>query len=270
MQCESRIYLMRISKHIAFYFNANRIQYINKIIQETGRYRHRTDIFIHTSKKFSLDLLSIYQNGTLNLIIHDLANNELFKIDPYYFNWVTRDFMKAQKDDYDAFMYLEDDILVPSKTIEYWRKYNEQLIERNYNLGFVRIEIDDEGEEFIADLYGEQLDKIIDINNNKYCVNNKNPYCAFWIYNKKEFNKFLNSDYYDINNILHYGYGLGESVAIGLHALNGTWYKGTVIPIVDNKLIESCRIYHLPNNYVNSSCLFATIKFDSAIHKSAF
>lgn len=262
--------MMKISKHIAFYFNAHRIQYVNKIINETNGYRHSTDIFIHTSCNFSFDLLSAYHNGSINLVIHDVTNNELFKIDPYFFNWTTRDLIREQRDDYDVFMYVEDDIVVPSKAIEYWLKYNEQLIEMNYNLGFVRIEVDDNCEEYITDLYGEQLDKIIDINGNKYCVNNKNPYCAFWIYNKSEFNKFVNSEFYDISNISGYGYGPGESVAIGLHALKGTWYKNTVIPIIGNKLIESCRIYHLPNNYVDGSTQFATIKFDNAIHKSAF
>ena len=36
-------------------------------------------------------------------------------------------------------MYIEDDILVQKKAIEYWEKYNEKLIEFNYNLGFLRI-----------------------------------------------------------------------------------------------------------------------------------
>ena len=40
-----------------------------------------------------------------------------------------------------------------------------------------------------------------------------------------------------------------------------------IIPIINNKLIEDCKIYHMPNNYVaDKSSLWATIKFDEAIH----
>ena len=38
--------------------------------------------------------------------------------------------------------------------------------------------------EYITDLYGEKLDNIINLNEKIYCVNDKNPYCAFWVYNK--------------------------------------------------------------------------------------
>jgi hypothetical protein len=160
-------------------------------------------------------------------------------------------------------MYIEDDILVPNKAIKYWLEYNEKLIEMNYNLGFLRIEVENNNE-YITDLYGEKFDTTINLNETKYCVNNKNPYCAFWIYNKNEFNNFVNSKYYNINNIS--GYDIREQSAIGLHGTGTNWYKNTLIPIINNKLIDSCKIYHLPNNYVlNKNTHFATIKFDEAI-----
>jgi len=80
-------------------------------------------------------------------------------------------------------------------------------------------------------------------------LNNKNPYCAFWIYNKSEFNKFVESPYYNIENID--GYDERAASAVGLHGVSTPWYKGTVLPLKDNKLIGDCRIYHMPNNYVN-------------------
>ena len=88
--------------------------------------------------------------------------------------------------------------------------------------------------------------------------------CAFWIYNKTEFNNFVDSKYYNINNIS--GYGIREQSAIGLHGINTVYYKNTLIPIVNNKLIEECKIYHMPNNYVrNKNTPYATIKFNEAI-----
>ena len=159
-------------------------------------------------------------------------------------------------------MYIEDDILVPYKAIKYWLEYNEKLIEINYNVGFVRIEVEN-NIEYITDVT-EKLDTI-NLHESIYCVNNKNPYCAFWIYNKNEFNKFLNSEYYNINNIA--GYFTREKSAIGLHGLETPWYKNTLIPMINNKLIEACKIYHMPNNYAcNGDTSFAKIKFDEAVN----
>lgn len=250
---------MKITKHISFYFLKNRIIYINNIIDETNKYEYITDIFIHTN---SIDLqegmFKNYTNGDIKIIHHDLSN-----INPFYLTWKCRELLQKQQDEYDIFIYIEDDILVPYKAIKYWLEYNEKLIEMNYNLGFVRIEVEN-NIEYITDLYGEKFDNIINLNEKKYCVNNKNPYCAFWIYNKSEFNKFVNSKYYNINNIS--GYKTREQSAIGLHGLNTDWYKNTLIPIINNKLIEECKIYHMQNNYVlNKNTAFATIKFNEAL-----
>ena len=252
---------LKIVKHISFYYLENRIKYINKIIDETNNYLYKTDLYIHTNNKdLSINTFNNYTNGTINIIYHDLSN-----IHPYYLTWKCRDLLKDQKNDYDIFIYLEDDILVPWKAINYWLEYNEQLIEHNYNLGFVRIEINpNNNEEYITDLFGVKLNKIINLDNVDYCVNNLNPYCAFWIYNKNEFNKYVESDYYNLQNIK--GYEVRETSAIGLHGLRTDWYKNTIIPIVDNKLISDCRIYHMPNNYVIDNSDIATIKFNEAIN----
>ena len=250
---------MKITKHISFFYIKDRFVYINNIIDETNKYDCITDIYIHTNDKdLQEKSFNKYTNGCIKVICHDLSN-----IHPYYLTWQCRDLLRKQKDEYDIFMYIEDDILVPYKAIKYWLKYNEKLIEMNYNLGFVRIEVEN-NVEYITDLYGTQLDTVINLDDNIYCVNNKNAYCAFWIFNKKEFNKFVNSKYYDINNIV--GYGIREKSAIGLHGNQTDFYKNTLIPIINNKLIEDCKIYHMPNNYVAMKHnLFATIKFDEAI-----
>jgi hypothetical protein len=235
---------MKIVKHISFYYLENRIIYINTIIDETNKYEYITDIFIHTNNKdLQVNSFNEYTNGSIHVIYHDLSN-----IHGFYLTWKCRELLKQQKNDYDIFIYIEDDILVPYKAIKYWLKYNTKLEEMNYNLGFVRIEVDNNNTEYITDLQGKYFDTIINLDNDVYCVNNKNPYCAFWIYNKEQFDKFVNSKYYDINNIV--GYDIRESSAIGLHGFHTNWYFNTLIPISNNKLNEDCRIYHLPNNYV--------------------
>lgn len=253
---------MRITKHITFFYLEERICYVNRIIEETNTYELPTDIFIHTNS-ISLNETNFtkYTNGVIKIIYHDLSN-----IDPFCLSWKCRELLKKQRNQYDIFMYIEDDILVPSKAIRYWLEYNEKLIEDNYNLGFVRIEVEN-NIEYITDLLAVKFHTVTTIGNTTYCVNNVNPYCAFWIYNRSEFNKFVDSPYYDINNLIAAtGYGIREASATGVHVASIKWYKNTLIPLVDNKLTDACKIYHMPNNYVNDkNSGFATIRFDEAL-----
>ena len=44
------------------------------------------------------------------------------------------------------------------------------------------------------------------------------------------------------------------------------WYKATVIPIENGKLANECKIYHLPNNYVNNiTCPYAKLPYNNLI-----
>jgi hypothetical protein len=250
---------MKITKHIAFHYNVDRMKYINRIINETNTYEIETDIYIHTNNHdLTGESFANYNNGILIVIHHTLE-------DPFMLTWKCRDFLREQQNDYDIFIYIEDDMLIPYKAINYWLQHNEQLIKENYNLGFLRIEIKN-NEEYITDLHGEKLDSFTFLDGKRYCVNNKNAYCAFWIYNKNEFHRFVNSKYYYHKNIPDY-YSIREKSAIGLHGhFPRYWYKDTLIPMVNNKLDDACKIYHMPNNYVTDNTnLFATIKFINAI-----
>jgi hypothetical protein len=253
---------MSIVIHIPFYFMESRKQYVNRIIGETNTYGLNTDIFIHTNTpSLSLNDFDSYKNGTLRFVYHDLKGT-----DPFYLTWKCRDLMKAQADDYDIFMYLEDDILVPWKALQYWNRYFREVLPLGYNLGFMRIEVVN-GIEYLSDLSDEQLEKTIQINGKPFCVNDKNPYCAFWIYAQHEFKRFVSSRYYDPNAIG--GYGIREKSAIGLHGVLTKWYKSTVIPIEQNRLIDDCKIYHMPNNYaLDPSSPYGKLEFTKAIKYS--
>jgi len=248
---------MRITKHITFFYLENRIHYVNKIIEETNNYKYPTDIFIHTNYVLlSIDNFIKYTNGSIIIVSHYISNEN-----PFYLTWKCRKVMEKLRNDYDIFIYLEDDILIPNKAIEYWEKYHEKLVENGYNLGFVRIETNN-NEECITDIVDPGLSESITLNDVSYAVNNNNPYCAFWIYDAKEFNKFVDSIYWDPNNIPTYD--IREKSAVGLHGFGITWYKNTLIPIINKKLIDECRVYHLPNNYINSDSAFGKLKFNEA------
>ena len=105
---------MKISYHITFFYIEERIQYLKLIIQECQKYFHSTDIFIHTNQHFdlNLELNKTYTNGNIKIIVHDLTN-----IHPYKLTWCCRPLMKKQVNEYDVFIYGEDDILIYVETL---------------------------------------------------------------------------------------------------------------------------------------------------------
>ena len=288
--------------HISFFYIEERLKYLNKIIDASNAYERTADLFIHTNEDFPAERrkeyyrragmrayrrvggkLNEYTNGKIEVVVHDLS-----KTHPFYLTWQCRDLMKSQKDDYDIFMYLEDDILVPEQAIKYWLEHNEKLIRAGYNLGFVRIEKDIDNKEYSTDIFRKLTGKIelpswgSAVDDCTYRINDCNPYCAMWIYNKNEFNKFVNSKFWDIANIPwpSGGKAIRERSAVGLHwpvrpsVTEDYWYKETLIPSVDDKLTDDCKIFHLPNNYIkftwkqlesqfNSN--FGTIRFKKLI-----
>ena len=256
---------MKLAKHIAFYYYETREQFILNILSETTKYPVVTDIFIHTNKNnFWLSDFDTYTNGNVHVVFHNITQENRFSLTEK-----PRPMIKSQRNDYDIFMYIEDDILFPVDALLYWMCYNEKLIKMNYNLGFLRIETSKKDKcEYITDLYGEKMDKTMNINNQEYCVNNKNAYCACWIYNKEEFGRFVDSKFFDIENVDYDG-DTRASCAAGLHGKNLDWYKYTIIPMDNGTPVRSCKIFHMSNNYVDDDHSginkFATIKFDNCI-----
>jgi len=253
--------------HLPFFYKKDRIQYVNRLMAEYDQYPCQVDIFIHTNKfDLTKDFFVAYTNGLVEIVGHDIPDY----MNPYFLTWKCRGFLVQQKDSYDVFMYSEDDMLIPRDTFQYWLENHTDLVEKGYNLGFLRIEIEPESQdEYITDL-DDYLRTIISIDNKKYCLNNVSPYCAFWIYDHKEFNRWINSPFYDPMNI--HIYGVPERSAVGLHSIHMNWYKGTVIPLENDYLTPRCKIYHLPNNFVVINDTWAKIRFKDALvtHQEKF
>ena len=254
----------KITKHICFFYREDRIEYINSIIKEVNSYNHFVDIYIHTNITLSKTLLVENKKGKIEIVVHDLTDK-----DPYVLPWLCRDLLKCQKDDYDYFMYVEDDILVKKNTINYYMEYNEELIASNNNLGFIRVEYDQNQNEYVTDIY-KPLSNLTTINNSQYLINDY-AYCAFWIYNKTEFQKFVDNEWLFNFNVRYPNHKVDYSLAYRPYRADAAWgmhekahniYKNTLIPIVNNYIHPHCRVHHLPNNYINHG-MFCSIMFEN-------
>ena len=236
----------KIAVHITFFLGKNylnRINFLRKIIVSYKKISKNLDIFIHINKK----LLNKYKIKDVNYILHNLSLE-----DPYTLSWKSRKLIYEQKDIYDVFIYSEDDILFTKNNFDYWINFKDICIKNNFNLGFIRVEKNN-NKIYSIDVT-TQLNKYLIINNNRFIVNDINPYCAFWIYDRQELNKFINSNIWNFNWRNEFSYGVREMSAIGWHGLKMTRYKDTLIPLVKSNKKKyvvnlDSLIYHLTGNY---------------------
>jgi hypothetical protein len=256
-----------LSVHTTFFYREDRIKYLNRIIEEYNKYPVLVHFFIHTNF-FDLNN-SYFENKNTNVTLFIIHHQVFEHDDKYLLTWKHRDLLKTQKDTYDYFMYHEDDVLMPLTTFNYFLRYNPKLKKYNFNVGFIRIEVNEQGVEYSTDMPNKKLKDYINVNSEIYAVNNINPYCALWLYDKETFNKFVNAEFYNLDyaykNYFLYGnvslYGIPEWAGIGANNKRLNIFNETLIPMDKFKLVKDCKIYHMPNNFINNP-RFGTIKFN--------
>jgi hypothetical protein len=102
--------------------------------------------------------------------------------------------MFLQRNEYDFFIFGEDEIVFSKNNFNYWLKYKNKCIKNNFNLGFLRVEIRKKNNLLYLT---DQISKIkyyVKIGNEKF-AKLENSYCSFWIYDKNEFKKFIKTKY---------------------------------------------------------------------------
>ena len=251
---------MSFCMHICYFYLEKRIKYINRIIEECELYPHKTDIFIHTNNvELKEETFCSYNNGKIAIVTHTIFKDN----NPFYLSWKCRDLLKTQVNSYEYFIYIEDDILIYKSTIEYWLQYKDVCIQNGYNLGLLRIEYNN-NEIYWVDSPNRQISQKGYLNNIPVALNTIQPYCACWIYDKSEFNRWVNSYYWNIENIKSLGQQyIREVSAIGF---SNEGYKGTIIPIIDNKLHKNCIVYHQDDKFVKEMHTpFGKLNFNNAI-----
>ena len=245
---------MSISIHIPFY-NPNpqkkegfrqltRYEFLKENIENLKKLSIKNDIFVHTHNNYLDD-----KNLEAEIINHKISDNDLEK---GHLTWLTRPMMKSQKNDYEYFMYLEHDIKFTEKNLQYYLKHQQKLGENKFHLGFLIYEKNHTDNLNYCIHVAKQFDKFYNIENQKYFINDFENYCCFWLYNKKIFNDFLSSKFWSFKNKLtnfRHNYGITERSALGLHALNVSYFKATLIPETNSKVDPDCFIEHITNNY---------------------
>jgi hypothetical protein len=220
-----------LSCHISFFYKEERLSTLSRVVKgiiDIDSVKNK-DIFIHSNEFFELE--------GANTIVHNLEGKH-----PYVLSWLHRDLLKTQENSYDAFMYLEDDILFTNNNFLYWNEYFRHLKNNNFDLGYLRIETSN-GREYVTDLLaGEHNKGRVSLKDNRYIIFDR-KYWGFWLYDKDTFREFVNTP-----NFLNSSYSdiMREEAARGF--INN---RSALIPEINNEPHEGCKVYHLSNNYVD-------------------
>jgi hypothetical protein len=226
---------MKILVSIATYGEKN-INYLNRVIDEYKSYKkYDIDISVHGTIPINRD--------DINFIQYENPKNTVF---------LHRAEFVDKQNDYDYFIFTEDDILIKEHTIDVYIKY-DSLLPMNYSLGFLRYEKTPESIDYLIDLWLNlsnynfiKNDNINIVGYNYFSVTN--PHQSSYILSKDKL-KYVISN----SNYLTTGDDMGlESASSGIFT---DWYLNTgvlhkILPL--NKIdLEQCFIEHLPGNHCN-------------------
>ena len=213
---------------IAFHYIDERVENLIKIVDNFVSYQLNTTIIIDSNQDFKL--FEKYDNVFVN--VHDNLSH------PFHLTSVHRLTMVNEIDNFDYFMYVEDDMLVPYQNfIEYINNFDE-LYKINCVPSFIRIE-EFNDVEYIVDFTERQVNGSKINVNNKTFINLNQPYHAFWILPNKELKESINENF----TLFHSERETSASYVMWV--LNKTPY----VLMDGNKINRLSYSYHLTNNY---------------------
>jgi len=242
---------LKITVHIPFFYEEkkkNQLNFFKKVCLEHLNLSTKTKIYVHSN------IVLTKLNKRIKFIKHSFEGSH-----PHKLTWVCRDLMKKQKNQFDIFIYCEDDILFTKKNLKYWLKYKDLCVSQGYNLGFLRVEKNKKNKHLYSADHIEKSKYTIKLDKTNFIIPSS-PHCSFWIYDKKEFGEFVKTKYFNfkwkwtgISGVLL----IREMASIGWHGINmnGTTmnrYKATIIPFKNKLFNKDSFVRHLPGNY--SAC----------------
>ncbi len=223
---------MKLLVCIAFHHNLDRLKYLFKVIDELVKWPVDLKVIVDTNKDLPMDCV----------VHNDLQH-------PFHLTWMHRKHIKENIDNFDCFMYIEDDMLV---SWENFKAYLEKfyLLYPNYIPSFIRIEEKDRTQ-FISDVpeyHKINEEEIVHVKDRMF-TSFKFPhnYHAFWIMPQKELKESMKDNFIQLSEGREFAasytaWELGKKPLVEIYKEDGKYF-------IDQK----CYSYHLPNNYALGS-----------------
>ena len=215
-------------------YGDDQLGYLNRVIDEFKSYKEfDVSVTIHSTTNIN--------RSDIKLVMHPISVK-------FFLVFKHRMEFYEQRDNFDLFLYNENDMLIEEEAIKTYCKYDDSL-PIDTCLGFLRYEqrINDNNLYFpdMNPFWGETIkEKDIQIGDSKY-FKTQNPHQGCWLLSKAKLKTFLFSDGYFIEtNSLETG-ATGPFLDWGL---GGNIKK---VHIQDRKDLKNCLIHHLSDKYAN-------------------
>ena len=181
---------------------------------------------------------------------------------PFLLTWSHLvDFREKIKDpSFTHFLYLEDDILVTRRNMEYWMQAREELRRRNFIPSFLRVERKDGCRDWYSTDCKQSFDVLempryrTETNPDRIYVSVPTPYQGMYLMDRELMLEHLSSRSCVPEGG---GWGIREKAARGLtfERVRKGYYSRNLLPfsLAAGKVDDACFIHHTPNNYANQT-----------------
>jgi hypothetical protein len=234
---------------ICFHYTDDGVQYLKKIVDNCLSYPMDVEIIIDTNE--DNEVMDEFNNKS-NIAVAYHTNLE----HPYHLTWKHREHMAQLIDDYDYFMYLEHDMLVPYENFVEYTKNFPILYPMGFVPSFIRVE-EANSKEYVSDLLGPQEDLFSLKVDGKVFANLTHPYHAFWIMPQKELAESIaiggKAIMYGVNSrdIFKSPFYAPDAINRELAASWVMWQlnKVPLVLLEGDRISPLCYSYHTTNSY---------------------
>lgn len=244
---------------IAFHYSEERLKYLQQVVGNImSHYDVPLRIIIDTNSSKMIRRHLFAGTGTKQLEVH--AHENLSH--PFHLTWMHRWHIKRELNNFDNFMYVEDDMLVPYLSFLFYQK-RFNLLWPDLIPSFVRIE-KYQGEEFVTDITEQIVIKESNIIHKDgamfYPVPYPKDYHAFWIMPREALQQTMRPDFVRLSDsreiaASYPNWELKKKSVIEIYSEDGKWF-----------VHPSCFSYHITNNYAqDSSTQHAKIKIQDIL-----
>lgn len=220
---------------IAFHYVTERLQLLNRVIKSVSSIpTDKTKIIVNSNKMFDV----------FGAVVHETYNLK----DPYHLTWQHKKYIEEfLNSDFTHFIYLEDDMEINAKNLEYWNKTNS-LFKRN-NLNFIpafhRYEYKDNKKYSLDSTHKPGKCQQIQVEGKTF-LSLPQPYQGMFVMDREMAQEHLTSQHFNVGE--YHNYGIRESANLGNMYTNVPegWSHRALVPLEDFK---DCLVWHNSNNY---------------------
>jgi len=261
----------KLAVAVTFFYNEDRLDYLKKTCSSLSSFASEVTLFIVTNtdeSKHHDKIISQMPNGLLvEIKVPKLLGH------PFLLTWAHFSIFKNNHllDNYDYFMYLEDDIYLNSQNISYWARSSEFLSKFGLIPAFIRYEIIGQkryATDWIKKSSLRRL-KIIKSNTSYLFFQSPYPYQGMYLLANSNLREFFDSPASNPDRAIT-GWGIREKATQGATFVNippdrrhrlAVGFDAS-LGVVD----EGALVHHLPNNYaLDCSTRFASIEVQNII-----